>query len=70
MSSTPKYSPSSGFLPSVASATLLARNSALIEDGDREDREKISGWALRINVDSASLNSLNSFSFAPKKKSD
>ena len=25
------YSPSSGFLPSVASATLLARKSALIE---------------------------------------
>ena len=27
------YSPSSGFLPSVASATLLARKGALIEVG-------------------------------------
>ena len=33
MSSTPKYSPSSGFLPSVASATLLTRNSALRNGG-------------------------------------
>ena len=65
-----EYSPSSGFLPSVALGTLLTTNwradlgRCSVEDReDRENREfrdKISDWALRINVDSASLNSLNS----------
>ena len=42
MSSTPKYSPSSGFLPSVASATLLTRNSGANRGGIyREDGEVI-----------------------------